>query len=185
MEPSAATPPTFGRTGIVSPPDSDPDLAPVALDGDLAAPKARTMLDELRAELAAEVEVEDFRLDVPERPGYAVVYAADVTYDELTAWRKRAKDTSKPGGINELRLSTIILANKAVDLIRQGEPTGLTFRDPALVELLGAGSATDAVRRLYGLDGHVNAAALAVLQASGFGDELAEAGDDADPTRGR
>jgi hypothetical protein len=193
MEPSAATsPPTFGR-GLVDPHaglDVNPPEPghPILPDDDLAAVPKATGLDALRAELSAEVEVELVTLDVPTRPGYAVRYRCDVSYDELATWRKRSADKTKPGHLDEVKLAAIILANKVDGIMAHGTEVtdgdaAVTFASPVFLDLTGKGSAVSALRHFYGLDGHVDAAAKVVLGRSGFGDELAEEGDDVDPTK--
>lgn len=176
---SSTAPPIIGISGYLDAPagvEAVDDVAPVVPPNGL---------DELAAELNAEAVVEERTLDVPARPGYAVRYRCDATYAEVKAWR--AKSPGGKGMIDELRLSALVLANKSVAILRRGDEVELagepaTFRSPAFLATLGVDGAADAVVKLYGLDGHVIAAAGEVLSVSGFGAELGEADDD-DPTR--
>lgn len=180
------TPPTFGLTGRLAPPGaphSAPEASAAPSDPDLAPVAASSPLDALRAELGEEVTTADVVLEVPGRPGYAVRYGTTIDYEELSAWRKRAKDKSSPSGVDELRLAAIILANRCTGIIRQGtevlvdgEP--LTFARRELQELVDAGSAREAVIRLYGRDPHVMATAGEVLREAGYDDDVASAGED-------
>lgn len=169
------TEPTFGTvTPDVDVLDSDPDLEPVEHDSDL---------DQLRKELLAEV-ADTVTIDVPGRPGWQAVYTTAITGEQLDKWRKGARDRKRSDGIDGVKFAGILLANTNAGIIRKGTPVQLdgeaaTVRHPEFLELLGATGAVDAVRKLYGLDGHVDAAARAVMQAAGWGDEL---GDTADPT---
>lgn len=166
--------PGAGRTGDA---DTD-DLRPVGA-GEV------NLLASLKDELTAELEEELEPLEVPERPGWAVVYSKAIDNDSLKAWRKRAKDGK---GVNELRLAAIILGNQCRRIVRNGvtvtagtdEP--VTFRDAAFHDLYGVGTAREAIRAFYGLDGHVLSAAVRVTEEAGYGAELDDL--DEDPTDG-
>jgi hypothetical protein len=181
--------PTFGAAGVRDDNLGDVPFGAAALrdlddDEVLGAVEAINPLDALAAELSQDVETAYETLAVPRRPGIAVRYACDVSYDELVAWRKKAKDTTKPGHLDEIKLATIILANKAVGLAVHGQPVTvdgreLTFADRELRDrFFGGRGPTGAIRHLYGLDGHIDAAAKQVLRLSGFGDELDAVDDD-------
>lgn len=191
-------PPTFGRTQV----DADdllqrgrppaPGAPVVPPEDDLAPVAPASPLDALRAELATDVSVEEVTLDVPRRPGWAVRYRCDITGEERGAWITRATTKAakgdKPAVIDELRLSGLALANKAIAIIHNGEEVTddgrpVTFASQVLLDMVGAARAADVPRRLYGLDGHVIAAARTVFDKSGFGDDLPESDDDEDPTR--
>lgn len=166
---------TFG-TATANPDLIDPDLAPVELD-------SGSDLEDLRAELTAEVESATEPLVVPARPRYSVVYSTDVEGRELDAYRKRAKDRKRVDGIDGVRFASLLLANKCLAIHRNGEPLVLdgevaTFRHPELLELIGAAGAAEAVVKLYGRDGDVDAAARRVMTDAGWGDDAV----DADPT---
>lgn len=165
------TAPTFGQLD----PDLDPDLAPVEVDSDL---------DQLRRELNADV-ADTVTLDVPGRAGWQASYTTAITGEQLDTWRKRSRDRKRGDGLDGVKFAALLLAHTNAGITRKGKPVELdgepaTVRHPEFLELLGAGGAVDGVRRLYGLDGHVDAAARAVMQAAGWGDELSASS--ADPT---
>lgn len=183
--------PTYGQAPS-TPPDR-PGGPRSAAEADLA-PVARTSpLDALRAELAQEVPEELLTLDVPTRADTAVRFDTEVEWEELVAWRKRAsskanRSAANPEGVDLMRLAAIVVANTAVAIVHKGtEVTGtngevLTFAHPELLAMLGVERAVDAVRKFYGRDGHVQAAAGRVIDAAGYGDELGELDPDEDPT---
>jgi hypothetical protein len=140
-------------------------------------------LDSLRADFLGETDDDIVALPVRGRDGYEVRYSTRIQYEQLAAWRKRSEDKSMPGGINELLLGCVVLANCCRGIIRHGEEIvsagePLTFTSPALHNLLGVDRAVDAVRKFYGRDPRVTKTATAVLAAAGYdNDEVS-----ADPT---
>lgn len=161
--------------------------------GDPSAPPAagelNTALDDLRAELSAELEhFETF--EVSTRPGYAVRFDVDIEHPKLGLWRKRARDKTQPDGLDELLWASIIVASQAVAIVRNGVPVfeasdGVgPFAATEFLAIYDVGRPVDAVQRFYGRDSQVIAAAWAILTAAGYGDEAKKADDDeSDPTR--
>lgn len=145
-----------------------------------------SLLDELAADLAVEVETEPITIPVPKRPGYAVRFSTDLDGETFKRWRKRCQDNGDPDGENQLKLATLILANQALCIVKRGvdahgrDDEPLTFRDKTIQDMLGAYDAPQAVRRFYGVDGHVMSAAQDVTRAAGYGENLGEVED---PTR--
>lgn len=169
---------TFHAPSSSSSAAEDPDLRPPAAG-------EGSLLEGLRAELTAELDDELEPIEVPERPGWSVVYSKGITNEALKSWRKRAKEGKD---VNELRLACIVLGNQCRRLIRNGvtitagSPEPVTFRDAEFHALYGVDSARDAIRAFYGLDGHVLMAATRVVEAAGYGAELDDADEVADPT---
>jgi hypothetical protein len=158
----------------------EPIRAFSAIDGDpdIEAPAApATALDELRSELTTAVESKDSTLAVPAREGYAVRYSTTIAHEQLNSWRKRARDKSMPGELDELRWAAIVLANQCRAIVRKGTEVELdgspaTFAHPGFRSMLGAERAVDAVRSFYGRDADVITSALTVLRDAGYGDEV-------------
>lgn len=147
--------------GIV---DDDDD----AFDGTAGAPGQPSELDLIAAELAEELPAEPITLAVPGRPGWEVRFSTDVSAPALAAWQTRSKDPSWPDGVDQLKLAGIVIANQALDVIRNGKPTGYTFRDKRFISALGAIQARDAVRKVYGgRDSAIVQTAERVLVAAG------------------
>jgi hypothetical protein len=166
--------PTFGRAAGAPDELVDPDLAPDS--------RPDTELDELRAELASDVTATT-TLPVPGRPRYAATFRLDFTGKDLDTYRKRSKDKTYADGVDGIRFAAILLAATNTVILRDGAPLELggtpqTFRERDLLDLLGVDRAADGVRKLYGLDGAVDAAARAVLEAAGWGDDLDAIGSD-------
>lgn len=166
-------PRTFGSPALD---EVDPDLAGLdELD-------EASDFDELRAELAAAVTA-TVTLPVDGRPGWAVRYRADFTGANVDAFRKRAKDRKFVDGVDGIKFAAILLASQAVAIVRRGKDVELegkpaTFQSRDFMDLVGGSGAVDTVRKFYGLDGHVDAAARALMVEAGWGDEVSAA----DPT---
>lgn len=123
-------------------------------------------------------------LEVPRRPGWAVHCKAVVTYPQMRAWQKRARDSD---GIDELKLAALIIAHTNRAVMKDDEHLGehgetVTFRDAPLKDVLKAKDAPEAVVRLYGNDFHVGVAANKVLSEAGMGQDVAAFARE-DPTR--
>jgi len=175
------TAPTFGLEDEFNPagfPDEveeqDTDLDGDTADGsDLAA---------IRAELAANV-TPTIDLAVPTRPGWAVRVRADFSSRQVDTYRRKARDKNFIDGVDGIRFAAMLVGAQTTAVLRHGAPlvldgTPQTFATKDLQQLLGADSVATAVRALYGLDGHLDAAARRLMAEAGYGDEA----DLADPT---
>lgn len=163
---------------------------PSPLDALAAADPAdygETTLDELVAEIQADVAPDPEVLLVTLRPGYSVQYDPPTDGELLKQWGKAAQIRTKGGKVLDVdlrRYSATILANTCRGILRNGQPisdTGrpVTFATEAFRQLLHAPDAATAVLRFYASDGEVIEHAQAVVQAGGFGADVQRA----DPTR--
>lgn len=157
----------------------DPDLA------GLGDEEVSSDLDDLRAELNADVSPTT-SIPVLGRPGYAVRFRTDFTGRDLDLLRKRAKDRKMSDGIDGVKFASLLLAFTAQGITRAGaelsEQLGttapVTFTTREFQELMGTTTADTTVRKFYGLEGHVDAAARRLMTEAGWGDEV----DAMDPT---
>lgn len=150
------------------------------------AAEIATPLDALRDEVTAEL-AETTTLEIPGRPGYGVRFSLNIDHPMLGLWRKKAKDSQQPEGIDELKWACIILAAQAEAIVRNGDELVLdgepvTFSSRPLLELLGAREAHQAVRKLYGRDAHIVNTAYVLLELAGYGTRPGEL-DGSNPTR--
>lgn len=142
-------------------------------------------LTDLRAELNADVSP-TVTLDVTGRPGWQITYRVDFTGRDVDLLRKKAKDRKFADGVDGVRFAALLLGLTCQGIHRTGKdlPGALgvdgpvLFTTPALQDLLGTSNADTTVRKLYGLEGHVDAAARRLMAEAGWGDEA----DLADPT---
>ena len=146
-------------------------------------PPAPTSLEDLRAELAAEVATPPTTLAVPTRPGYSVRYSTELPGEILRAWAARTR--LKDGSVDTLRQALTVLTNQCEAILKNGEPIGegggdITFANKTFQQLIGATDAPSALRRFYGQDGLIIAHAEAVVEDAGYGAQV----ERVDPTRG-
>lgn len=147
-----------------------------------------TVMDDLRASLAESVEVEVLETVVPARSRIMMMFRANIDYDELKLWTKRAKESrQKDAAVDTKKLSTIILANTCVGMkynvgteeapqwremfgSRDGKP--MTFSHPETQEMLGAtiGGVYQTIEKMYGYDGHIILVAQTISAKAGYTD---------------
>jgi hypothetical protein len=142
-----------------------------------------TILAQLRTTLAKSVKREDVLVEVPERPGMVIRYSPNITQHQIKAWRRGSGDGRKDG-LDAVRFSCHVLANtctgfflNGVEVTEGGE--SVTFSHESIMKMVEAPRVFDCVREVYGLDPHVESAALAVLDAAGFNDDV----EQVDPTK--
>lgn len=149
----------------------------------LSASDEPTILAQLRDTLSKSVKRDDVLIEVPERPGMVIRYSPNITQHQIKAWRRGSGDGRKDG-LDSVRFSCHVLANtctgfllNGVEVTEKGEP--VTFSHESIMQMVDAARVFDCVRNVYGLDPHVESAALAVLDAAGFNDDL----EPVDPTK--
>ena len=137
-----------------------------------------TLLDHLMTTLKKKVELPSVLLDVPERPGLYIRVSPNITQNQMKSWRKNAGEDSK-NGIDATKFATQVIAFTTTGFFLNGEEVldddgnSLTFAHPIVKEMTEASRPwPDAVVRLYGLDPHVEAAALSIMEAAGWGDSV-------------
>lgn len=139
-------------------------------------PVESTILDSLKNELKRVVKNEPLTLAVPSRPGMSLVFDTNVEAAQLQHWRKACNDKSMPDKFDGLKFSAIIIANQATQVLYKNEIAidkdgkDLNFRNPNFTAMLGNDRASAAVRKLYGVDGHIFIAANQILSAAGYDD---------------
>jgi hypothetical protein len=151
-----------------------------------SAPAAETPLSRLREVITKKVERSVVLLEVPERPGVHVRISPNITQNQMRNWRKQAGEDSR-NGLDATKFACMVIGHTAVGIEIDGEEVfddngnEVTFASPALLEMTETTRPLpDCVRAFFGVDPHVEAAALAILDASGYSDTV----DAVDPTKG-
>lgn len=145
-----------------------------------------TLLDSLREELKKSVKNRPIVLQVPGRPGMSIKFDANIEAEMLQNWRKACKNKSMPDQFDGLKFACIVVANQADEVIFKGEVIVdadgelLNFKNQRFIEMLDADRAVGAVRKLYGVDGHIFIAADEIVRAAGYDSEGQE--QQTDPT---
>lgn len=142
-----------------------------------------TLLAQLKSSLAKKVARPDILLEVPERPEMVVRYSPNISQHQIKQWRKNSGESRKEG-LDGVRFSCHVLANTCTGILINGQEvtdngSPVTFSHEVVMQMLGSARVFDCVRDVYGLDPHVEAAAIAILDAAGFNDSV----DQVDPTK--
>ena len=164
-------------------PRAEAVYAPPSADGDTSP------LEALRAALLEEVRRPEVTYEVPSRPGVAVTFDTNITVEEMDAWRGRAKKAGKAGRagmLDPIKLACIVVANKATGILMNGkrvnddEGDALLFYSVELQRMVGSpeGDSPAAIRRLYGVDGHLIAVADSIVEDAGYGEDVDSAAPD-------
>lgn len=147
--------------------------------------KAPSVLDQLKQVISKKVERDPVFIEVPERPGVTIRISPNITQHQLRAWRKNSGEETKHG-MDATKFACFVVGSTCNGIFINGEQVvnddgiGLTFASEAILEMTETTRPVpDCVRAFFGIDPHVEAAALAVLEAAGYSDTV----ETVDPTK--
>lgn len=135
------------------------------------------VLDQLKALVSKKVQRPEIFINVPERPGVQLLISPNITQQQIKAWQKNSGIDSKTG-IDATRFACQVIGHTTRGIFLNGEEVyedgkSLGFASPSVLKMTGATRALpDAVVAFFGLDPHVEAAALAIIDAAGYGDTV-------------
>lgn len=145
-----------------------------------------SVLDRLRTELSKKVERPTIQLEVPERPGVTVEISPNITQHQLRTWRKNSGENTKPG-FDPTKFACYVIGHTTTGIFMDGQEVlsdagnSLSFASPEILEMTDTTRPLpDCILAFFGIDPHVEAAALAIMEAAGYGDEV----ETVDPTTG-
>lgn len=136
-----------------------------------------SVLSQLKEIVNKKVKRDEVFIEVPERNGVKILISPNITQNQLKAWQKTAGAETK-NGIDATKFACLVLANTTTGVFLNNKEVlddggdSIGFASPVMLEMTGAGRAVEAVSAFFGLDPHVEAAALAVLDAAGYGDTI-------------
>lgn len=163
---------------------TDDESAPAKKKSSSAA-AAPSVLDQLKESLAKKIERPEVFIEVPEREGLTVRVSPNVTQGQMRAWRKQAGEDSK-NGMDATKFAACVVGHTCTGIAFNGEVVEdeqgrpYTFGSSMILDMVDAARPIpDAVLALFGLEPHVEAAALAILDAAGFSDTV----ETVDPTK--
>lgn len=137
-----------------------------------------TLLQKLTATISSKVSRKDVFINVPERSRVTLRISPNVTQGQVRKWRKEAGEDTK-NGMDATRFASLVIGHTCTGVIfgdeevRDEDGFAITFgHDQMLAMTNTTRPIPDAVRAFFGLDPHVEAAALAILDAAGFGDTI-------------
>lgn len=151
-----------------------------------------SLFDQLAASLSQDAAPKPITVPIPGRPNLSLRMSCEVDSERLAQWTRRA--TEKRGaerGVNQLRLSCMILVNQCTGLVMNGQVVTnehdetVRLNSPQLAEMLGLPEHADRVavlQKLFGSDGHIFTASQKVLDAAGYGDDIDTSGGEENPT---
>lgn len=140
--------------------------------------KSPTVLDQLKTVLAKKVEREPIYIEVPERPGVLLKVSPNITQHQMRSWRKNAGEETK-NGLDPLRFACSVIGHTTLGFEINGQEVAnsdgvlLTFASQEIMDMTSTSRPLpDCVRAFFGIDPHVEAAAVAIMEASGYGDTV-------------
>lgn len=158
---------------------------PASRDGLTSSVKEETQLDRLRSVVKKKVERSVVHIQVPERPGVSIRVSPNITQSQMKNWRKNAGEDSR-NGLDPTKFACLVIGHTTVGICMDDEEifdesgNNLNFAHPSILEMTETTRPVpDAVRALFGVDPHVESAALAILDAAGYSDTVAAV----DPTK--
>jgi len=169
---------------LYSEPNEDKKPRPV-VKADSANRKEETVLQQLTSAIKKKVERPIVHLDVPERPGVTLIISPNITQNQLRSWRKNAGEDSK-NGMDSLKFACSVVGHTTRGIIFNEEEVfddqgnELTFASDTILQMTDTSRPIpDCVRAFFGVDPHVEGAALAILEAAGYSDTV----DTSDPLK--
>jgi hypothetical protein len=143
-----------------------------------------SVLDRLREQLAKKVERPRILIEVPERPGLAIEVSPNITQHQMRAWRKNAGEGTKPG-FDPTKFACYVIGHTTTGIYMGTEEVlaeaghSLSFASQDILDMTGTTRPIpDCIQAFFGLDPHVEAAALTIMEAAGYGDDV----ETVDPT---
>jgi len=147
--------------------------------------KPPSVLDQLKEIVSKKVERDPVFLEVPERPGVTLKISPNITQHQLRSWRKNAGEDSK-AGMDATKFACFVVGHTCTGIFVYGEQAvnddgiGYTFASQPIMEMTNTTRPVpDCVRAFFGIDPHVEGAALAILEAAGYSDTV----ETVDPTK--
>lgn len=142
-------------------------------------------LSRLKETISKKVERTVIHLEVPDRENVYLKISPNVTQGQMKSWRKNAGEDTKKG-MDPTKFAAFVIGHTTIGIIMNGEEVfdddgnALNFASKDILESTDCvRPVPDAVLTFFNLDPHVEAGALAILEASGYGDTV----DTVDPTK--
>ena len=149
-----------------------------------SAPTELSALQRLKETIAKKVERPEIIINVPERPGVQLRIRPNITQQQMKAWRRNAGEDTK-AGMDATKFACYLVGHTTDGILIDGEEVfdddgfELNFASKAVLQMTETTRPVpDAVREFFGVDPHIEAAALTILDAAGYSDTV----DAVDPT---
>ena len=146
--------------------------------------KEDTLLERLTSVVKAKVERQPVYLDVPERPGVSIKVSPNITQNQMRQWRKQSGEDSR-NGMDATKFASLVIGATTIGICLNGEEVNdedgyeINFASDKMWAMTDTTRSLDSVRAFFGVDPHIEAAALAILDAAGYSDTV----ETVDPTK--
>lgn len=152
----------------------------------LSRTKEETVLDRLRDTISKKVERPTVMIDVPARDGVKLRIAPNISQTQMKAWRRNSGEDTK-NGMDATKFACYVIGHCTTGIFMNGEEVfdsngnRMNFAAAEILDMTGSSRPVpDAVRAFFGIDPHLESAALAILDAAGYSDTV----EAEDPTTG-
>lgn len=158
------------------------DIEVIDMTGSDSSPtkgESGSVYDALRAELATEVDVETVWLTVPGRPNIDVEFYPALEFDLLRAFMKKCiKPGSKGKEFDALKFAYQIMSFLCRGVRIGGKVVTTENGDPVtFVNMVPGKTTPEAIRWVYGNDGHILVLSQNLVELCGYSDEDMESDD--------
>ena len=137
-----------------------------------------TLLAQLTDAIKRKVERAEVLLAVPERPGVKLIISPNISQNQIRNWRKSSGEDSK-AGMDALRFACLVVGSTTKGMmfgeveVQDNDGNELTFASDLILEMTETTRPQpDCVRAFFGVDPHIESAAVAILEASGYSDAV-------------
>lgn len=138
----------------------------------------QSLLAQLTTAIKRKVERANVYLQVPERPNVKLIISPNITQNQLRSWRRQAGEDTK-SGMDALRFACLVVGHTTRGImfndeeVRDADGNELTFASDLILEMTETTRPQpDCVRAFFGVDPHVESAAVAILEAAGYSDTV-------------
>jgi hypothetical protein len=142
-------------------------------------------LSRLKETISKKVQRNMILLEVPDRDDVYLRISPNITQQQMKSWRRNAGEDSKKG-LDPTKFAAYVIGHTTIGIEMGGEEifdedgNALNFASKDILESTDTTRPVpDAVLAFFNLDPHVEAAALAILEASGYGETV----ETVDPTK--
>lgn len=153
------------------------ELYSIPEDDVVSNDSGESILDQLKEVISKKVSRPEILIDVPERPGVKLRVSPNITQNQLRAWQRSCGSESK-NGLDGVKFACTVIGQTTRGIVFNGEEVfengkPLGFASPSVLAMTSAARAIpDCVQAFFGLDPHLESAALAIIDASGYGDTI-------------
>jgi len=163
--------------------EMSPDAMPLDDDSDLAK---GSVLDQLKEELAKEVERSLIEIRVPERPNISIRFSPNMTQEQIKAWQRNSGSNSKRG-MDGVKFACYVIGSTTSgiyvndNLVTNNDGIAVNFASKELEDMTEMDNPFDVIKVVFGVEAHIESTAMAIVEAAGWGEDV----DVEDPTARR